>query len=598
MQRFKSREEVPEKYKWDLTDFYKDEAEFEQSLNEAIDKVKNLTNYIGCTKDANLLYEFLTKEVEAISLWENLYVYAYLIHDQELGLSESVERLNKTRNLNGELNKNLSFFAPELLKLSKEKYAKLFEENNKLLEYKFELDRIYRDKDYILEENEEKIVSELVNSMNHFEKMSSTLLNNAHDYGEIELDDGTIEKITTTNYRKIMRKSNRENRKKIYNSFNKVLDQYSAIEASFLNGYVQAENSLSKIHHHKSSWESKLFSMNMPNKVYDVLVSSIENNLKPFRRYFELKRKALKLDELHFYDLPLDMATSKREYTIEEAQEIIREALLPFGEDYLECFDKIIENRYIDYCQYPGKCNGGYSFSTLDHDSRILMSFNDDLDSVSTIAHEAGHNVHHQLVGKNNPLIYRDITSLVAEVASLTNECLLSSYLAVNGKSSLDKKAGIANILGVIVSNFYGSVRECRMEQEMYDYVLDGNALTKDYLDNLTQKSIEKYYGDSIVIDEYAKCGWITRSHYYMNFYLYNYSISIAVASYVASKILDGDEKMLENYMRFLKTGSDVWPIDAFKILGVDLEDKQVYETAIKYFDNMLDLFEKINEEV
>lgn len=598
MQVYKNRKDVPDKYKWDLSDFFKTDEEFNKSLEETLNLVNDLIKYVGCTKNPELLYEFMGAEVDAIGKWENLYVYAYLINDQELGVSENVERLNKTRNLNAELNKNLSFFAPELLKLSKDEYKELYVKCPKLEEYKADLDRVYREKDYVLEENEERIIAEITGAMNSYAEMSSTLLNNQHDYGEITLDDGTVEKITTTNYRKIMRKSNRETRHEIYKSFFKVLDQYGQTEATILDSYVKKANILAKLHRFNSSWESKLFYLNATDKIYDNLVNVAENNLSSLQRYYDLKRKALKLDELHSYDMPLDMATSEKEYSIEEAQELVRKCLEPLGEEYLKCYDKIIDNHYIDYCQYPGKCSGGYSFSTIDHDSRILMSFNSDLDSVSTIAHEGGHNVHHQMVSAHNPLIYRDVTSMVSEVASLTNECLLSSYLSENGESREDKLAGIANFLGVFVSNFYGAIRECKMEQDMYKYSLEGNSLTKDYLYDLTKKSKEKYFGDKIKNDEYNGADWIIRSHYYMNFYLYSYAICVSIASYVASNILNGNTEILNNYMKFLSAGSDVWPVDAFKILGVDLEDKKVHEGAIKFFDEMLDKFEELSKEV
>ena len=183
---------------------------------------------------------------------------------------------------------------------------------------------------------------------------------------------------------------------------------------------------------------------------------------------------------------------------------------------------------------------------------------------------------------------------MVCEVASLTNECLLSSYLAENGTSKEEKLAGIENILDVINSNLFGAVREGKMEVDFYNHVLDGGALTKDYLDELTNDSISKYYGDIIVRDEHVKNGWVNRSHYYMHFYLFSYAICVCVALYVAKNILDGNKDLLDKYYEFLGTGSDVWPIDAFKVLGIDLTDKQVYLDAIDYYESMIDKYEEI----
>lgn len=597
MQKYNNRNEVPEEFKWDLTPFFKNDNEWEESFKKTSKLINELKDYVGCTKDANKLYEFLNKQMEAVALWEDLYVYAYLINDQELGVSESLVRKNKAETLEALLVGNTSFFAPELLSLDKKMYDQLFVINPKLDEYKADLDKTYREKAHILSASEEKIVSDLVNAMNHFDDMSSNLLNSEHDYGKVKLDDGEVVTIAVNNYRSLMRNKNVNIRKKVYNLFNKKLAQYSASNAMYLNSYVSMNETIAKIRKYKDSWDSKLFGLNMSDKVFKTLVSTTEKNLKSLHRYYELKKVALGLDTLHRYDLSLEMAKSDKEYSIPEAQKLIREALKPLGDEYLSKYDKIIKNRYIDYCQYKGKCSGGYSFSTVLQDSRILMSYNYNLDSVSTIAHESGHNVHHQFVNENNAPQYRFVGSIVAEVISLTNECLLSNYLAEHGSTKNERLAGIANMLGVIANNLFDAVREGKIEQEMYKEVKNGGMITKDFLDKKSRNSLKKYYGSSVKSDKYACNSWVTRSHYYMNFYLYSYSICISVASSVAKKILAGDKEMLDNYYEFMKLGSDNWPMDAFKVLGIDLESPEVYENAINYFDELIDKYYEILQE-
>ena len=595
MQKYNNRSEVPEEFKWDLTPFFKDEEEFNNTFNECSKLVNELKEYVGCTKDANLVYEFLNKQVEAMALWEDLYVYSYLINDQELGISENIVRKNKTEKLEMELMQNSSFFAPELLKLSKDEYENLFISNKKLEEYRADLDKTYREKEHILTENEEKIVAELTTAMNHYDDMSSNLLNSQHNYGKVKLEDGSVVTIATNNFRSLMRNKNKDIRKKVYNLFNKKLSEYSQTNASLLNSYVSMNEAIAKIRKYKDSWDSKLFSLNLSDKVFKTLVKTTEDNYNVVNRYYDLKRRALGLDILNRYDISLEMAKSDREYSIPEAQQLVREAIKPLGEEYLAKYDKVIKNRYVDYCQYKGKCSGGYSFSTMRQDSRILMSFNYNLDSVSTLAHEAGHNVHHQFVNECNPLQYRFPSSIVAEVVSLTNECLLSSYLAENGKTKEEKLAGIANILGVITSNLFDAVREGKLEQDIYKEVLKNGMVTKDFLDKKSKSSLKKLYGSAVKCDKYAANSWVTRSHYYMHFYLYSYAICISVATNVAKKILEGDKEMLDNYYKFMKLGSDKWPMEAFEVLGVDLESPLVYQNAIDYFDDLIKKYEEVS---
>ena len=596
MQKYNNRNEVPEEYKWDLTPYFKDDKAFDDSIVKCKEYVDLLKNYVGCTKDADKLYEFLIKQIETIAIWQDLYVYANLLNDQELGIEENIVKKNETENLLNEYNLNTSFFAPELLKLTKEEYKKLFVDCPLLEEFRSDLDKTYREKEHILSESEEKIVSELVNSMNHYEDMSSDMLNSEHDYGKIKID-GDYVVIAPNNYRRLMKNKDVNIRKKIYKSFNKVLDRYSGSNAQYLNGYVSMNNSLAKIRKFKDSWDSKLFDLNLSDKVFKTLVSVTESNVDVLQKYFTLKKEALGLEVLNMYDMSLEMAGNDKEYSIKEAQELVRNSLKPLGKEYVNRFDKIVKERHIDYCQYKGKCSGGYSFATISQNSRILMSYNYNIDSVSTIAHESGHNVHHQYVNENNKLQYRFTPSIVAEVISLTNEILLSEYLVNEGSSKEEKLSGLANILGVVASNFYGAVREGKMEQDMYKHVHKGGTLTKELLGKMTRKGLKKYHGNTVKLDKYANNSWINRSHYYMHFYLYSYAICVSVALSVASKILKGDKDTLNKYYEFMKCGSDMWPKDVFMVLGVDLEDKKVYEEAISYFDTLIDRYYKIMHE-
>ena len=592
MEKYKSRKDVPEKYKWDLSDFYKDDNDFDTSFNKTVNDVKSLGSYVGCTKDANKLYEFLVKDNIVSSSVLNLYAYAYLICDLELGVSKSLERKSKTEKLYADYANAVSFFEPELLKLNKEEYESLYK-LDKLKEFKFGLDKIYRNKEHILTQNEEIIVNELTTAMDHFSDMSATMLNQEHDYGKVIID-GKEQTITSTNYRNLMKNNDRSLRKEIREKYSKVLSQYSNSAAQFLDAYVKENVALCKIRKHKSCFDAKLFNYNLSPMVFEALVNTVEKNRSAFQRYLRIFRKVHNLDELHPYDLFLDFAKSDKKYSVEEASELCLNAVKPLGEEYYNRFKKIFDNKYIDYAEYKGKRSGAYSFATNDKDSRILMSFNNDLESVSTIIHEGGHNVHHQFVKDSNPIHYRDTSSFVAEVASLTNECLLSSYLANNGTNKEEKLSGIANIIDVIISNLFGAVREGHMEQDFYKYVEDGGTITTDYMDELTKKYIDLANGNEVVRDEYSYVSWIRRSHYFMFFYLYSYAICISVASYIAGEILNGNNEVLNKYIEFLKIGCDVWPQDAFKVLGVDLCEPLVYEKAIKYFNDLLDKFEEI----
>lgn len=592
MKKYKTRKDVPEKYKWDLTDIFASYEDFNKSFEDLKEKTEKLKEYKGCTKDKNKLLDYLIYYIDCECIFENLYVYSFLLDDQELGISENVERTYKVLNLGNELEVNTSFFIPELLNLTEEEYKELFNDDI-LSEYKIYLDKIYKYKNHILSEKEEIIISELSNSMNHFDSISSTMLNSEHNYGIIKIDNEK-ETIATNNFRKLMKNKDVNVRKKVYNLFNKKLDEYSKTNAGLLNSFVNMNNTISKLRNFNSCWEHKLFNLDLSDKVFVSLINSCENNIETLQKYYKLFQKVLNVNVLHQYDMNLEMCESDKTYSIEDAQKLLLEIIKPLGNDYSKHFKKIFDEKYIDYCQYKGKASGAYSASTRTKNSRILMSFNYDLDSISTIAHEGGHNVHNQYLKENNLIQYNRVSTIIAEVASLTNECLLSFYLAENGEDKNEKLSGLANIIRVFVSNFYGAVREGKMEQEMYSKVQNGGSLTKDFMDDLTINSLKKYYGKTIKIDKHCKNSWINRSHYYNFFYLYSYAISIAVALTISSKILNNDADFVNKYIKFLSTGSESSIVDIFKIIDIDIESEDVYKNAIEQFSLLLEKYEKI----
>ena len=596
MKQYKNRNEVEEKYKWDLSEYYKNDDEFFASYKKLDKELDILKEYVGCTTDADKLYDYLEKETNFDAEIEKIYIYAAIRNDEVLGQEVPLDMLNKASLLITKFSNLTAFFNPELLKLTSASYEQLFTLNKKLKDYKPYLDDIYRYKDHVLNEEEEKIVTSLVSATDDFSNISSNLLNSEHDYGKVKINDHEKVELTTTNSRFLKTSKDRNVRKQADTKLLKKASEYASTTASLLNGYVKLKDTLAGIYRFNDSLEAKLFSNELNVKIYDTLSKVVRENVGSLQRYYKVRQKILGLDELYTYDLGTKLSNSTKEYSIEEAQQIVREALKPLGEDYLSKYDKIIKNRYIDYCQYKGKCSGGYSISGHKTNSRILMSYNYDFESISTIAHEAGHNINHQYMIENNLLPYRENTSVNAEVTSLINECLLASYMIKNGKTKEEKILGLENIIGVFESNLFGAVREGDMERLMYEHVHNGNYLTKEFMYKISKDSLKYYYGKQVKLTKYTPYKWIYRSHFYMNFYLYSYAICIAVASSLAKDILDGKEETLTKYLEYIKIGSNVTPLDTFKILGVDLEKEDVYLDAIKYFDSLVDELEKLTK--
>ena len=433
MKEYKTRKDVPLKYQWDLTDFFKNDEEWEKEFINIKSKITELGDYKCKINDSRKLEEYLGKYFSVRNTMLNLYVYSYLKHDVELENSFYIEMFQKISSLYTEYNTVIAFFEPELLNFDEKQFNNLFESNKNLNKYKVILDDIYSQKAHILSENEEKLISMLTDTYNSYENIASSLINSEHNYGKITTNDGERKEIAANNVRKFKQDENPKIRKEAHNKFFKVLKNYESTESALLNNYVKNNITLSKIRNYVSPFQEKIEISHLTDKVYSSLQSACINNLNINQKFYKLMKDVLNLKTLNSYDTALKWNKLEKEYEIEEANKIVIDSLKILGDDYNLKLKKVFDNHYIDYCQYKGKCGGGYSYSTYDKDSKILMSYKGTFDDILTIAHESGHNVHHQFINENNELWYRHTPTIIAEVASLTNEFLLANYMVTNG---------------------------------------------------------------------------------------------------------------------------------------------------------------------
>ena len=286
MQTYNSRNEVPDKYKWDLTEYFSGEEELKTTIKNTEEALKKFSLYKGTLKDSNKLLEFLKLVFETMNDVEDIYVYTYLVNDQELGNSNSMKNKAIAEKIYAGFSSESSFFEPEILSFTEEEYKNLFN-NSELNNYKFVLDQIYRAKSHVLSESEERIITELTHAADHFDDMSSTMLNSEHDYGTVEIN-GEKSIITSTNYRNLMKNKDSLKRKEIRESFSKALDNYGTTSAQLLNSYVSLSETVAKIKRYENAWDAKLFNLNVPNEVFKTLVDTVENNVSSLQEYYKL----------------------------------------------------------------------------------------------------------------------------------------------------------------------------------------------------------------------------------------------------------------------------------------------------------------------
>lgn len=589
----KTRDEIKEEYKWDLTTIFKDKDDFDNTYNETKLLIEDFIKYENHVMDnADTLLEVLEKDIEISRRVAKLYSYANMLSDQDVSNNKNQELLSRANNLY-ELNlKNSYFIRPEILKADKSTIDKYLSDNPKLKEYERELEKIYRYKEYILSDEEEKLLSNLSKAFGNDESTYGFLTDSDLTFGTIIDEDGKEVELTDTNYSIYIKSKDRKVREAAFKKLYEVYKQYKNSITSCLNGHIREQVALANARGYKSVFDRELYDDELTIDVYNALVKTVHDNLDVYQKYFKLKKEVLELDEMHMYDVYTDLIKDfDKEYTFEEAKELIFKAITPLGEEYKKDLEKAFTERWIDIYPNKGKRGGAYSGGSFDTNPYVLLNYQSKLDDVSTMIHELGHSMHSFYTRGNQPYQYGHYPIFVAEVASTTNEVILAKYLIENSKDDNEKLAALNHLLELFKGTIFRQTMFEEFEKYAFDLIEDDDVITADKLCDKYLELNKLYFGDSLVVDEDIKYEWEKVPHFYYNFYVFMYATSLSAACDIATRILNNEENALENYLKMLKSGNFYNPLDTLKIAGVDMTDKKVYENAIKMFDDTIEEF-------
>lgn len=589
---YKTREEVPNEYKWDLTTRYETEEDWDKDYKKLSEELKDICNYKGkVVTSSKDLYDCLSKYFELDQKLAKLFVYANLRNTEDLDNINSKLMLDKASNLFTEFAYHSSFLEPSILECDSSIIKRYIDENDDLKEYQVYLDRLLKAKEHILSEDKEQIVSLLTKTNNTFSKVADILKDSAINFGTLIDDDGNEVELTQGNFHKFMQSTNRELRKETYNRMYSNLIPFKNVFGSLLISKYESFDSVVKVRNYKDSFDMTIFDNNIPRDVNNSLYNVVNSRLDIYQKYCKMIKDKLNYGTLYPYDLSTRLIDYKKEYSIEDSKELILNALSCMGEEYQEGLKKAFSERWIDFCTYKGKESGAYSYGNYGNTPVVFLNYNYRLDDVSALAHELGHAMHTYFSDKNNNYINSNYELFVAEVASLTNEILLSNYILNNSNSNEEKAASIYNLLDVIQNNLFGAAQEGEFENILHAKVNNGETLSTDDLSNTIYELKKKYYGDVVEMLDETKYSWIRRSHYYRPFYLYMYSVGVSSACYAAKKIISNDKEFLDKYLNFLKSGGKKYPIDLLKDAGIDVMGEDVFNNAIDYFNELIDEF-------
>lgn len=593
----KTRDQIDKKYKWNIEAMISDESTIDGDLEAIKARAEEYARSYGgkLTESASVL---LKAYKDRDSIWrdlEKIFVYARMRRDENNAESRYQAMTSKCGSVIAAVSASMAFFTPELLSASDDTIIGYIEEEEGLKEYEFAIKDTLRQKAHILSEPEENILaqmSEVTGATNEI----FTMLNNADiKFGTITDEDKDEVEVTHGNYIKFMESHDREVRKSAYNAMYDSYKELINTIASTYNYNTKTDVVSARIRKYESARAAALAGDNIPAEVYDNLVSVVNDNLPAMHRYVELRKKLLGVDKMYMYDMYVPLIELPDNHIpYEKGLDIMREALQPLGQEYIEKMNKGISEGWIDVYENKGKTSGAYSFGSYDSYPYILLNYTDTLKDVFTIIHEMGHSMHSRYTRDNQPYIYGSHSIFTAEVASTVNESLLMQHL-FNKESDIQMKKYLLNLhLEEFRTTLFRQTMFAEFEDITHKAIENGQVLTADWMCEQYEALNAKYYGPAVEKDDTIKYEWARIPHFYNAFYVYKYATGYSAATAISGKILSEGEPAAKAYIEFLKTGESDYPIELLKIAGVDMSSPEPIKAAMDTFNGLLDEFEKL----
>lgn len=595
-----TRNEVSDDLKWDLSRVFKNDQEWEQEYKQVAQEIKNLSKFKGTlAKSGKDLYEGITAILAVNRRLEKVYVYATMSSDVDTSNNHYLGFVAKAQSLANQMSAAIAFVDPEMLSIPEETLAKFMQDEPRLENYRHRLEQITQKRPHTLPANEEKIIADAGDAMGTSANTFNVLTNSDMEYGYVQDEDGEMVQLSDGLYSLLIQSQDRNVRKNAFDVMYASYGQFENSLASTLSDEVKAHNFNARVHKYNSAREAALSENSVPTAVYDTLIKEVNSHLDLLHRYVALRKKILGLKDLQMYDMYVPL-TGKPvlSYNFEEAKEEARKALAPLGEDYLKHVDYIFNNRVIDVVENQNKVTGAYSGGAYDTDPYELLNWEDNLDSLYTLVHETGHSVHSWYTRNTQPYVYGDYPIFVAEIASTTNENILTEYFLDKITDPKTRAFVLNHYLDSFKGTLFRQTQFAEFEQFIHETDANGQPLTADVLDEFYGNLNQRYYGDSVEPGGEIAMEWSRIPHFYYNFYVYQYATGFAAATALANKVVHGTEQERDAYITFLKSGSSDYPTEIMKRAGVDMTKADYLRDAFDTFEKRLNEFEKIVDEL
>jgi oligoendopeptidase F len=595
-----NRDSVDIKYKWKLEDLYATDEDWYKSkdkLKDDIDKLESYRGKIGASSKS--LLDFLNFYFNISKEYSRLYCYAYMKLDQDTRQEKYLLMKQLIEQVGSAFDSHTTFNEPEVLALGKDKIDQYLQEEKGLHDYKMYLYELFRKKEHLLSEAEEKILSYASTMMERPYNTYKVFKIAEFPYPEVTLSTGETVKLDQAGYVKYRMLENRSDRELVIRTYYNSFSKFKRTFAEYLLAEVQSNIFNARSRKYSSSLESSLFKYNIPLNVYHSLIKNVNQNLPVFHRYLSIIKRIHGFDTLKFTDLNADVVKDfKLRYTYEEAKDLVYKSLSPMGKDYQSVIARALNERWIDVYSTEAKFTGVYSYGiAYDTHPYILLNYSGEYSDVNSLAHELGHTLHSYLSNKKQPFPTSRYSRFSAEVASSFNEHLLMQQMIQNKKNDNIRLSLLMEELDGFRISLFTQTMYAEFELLIHEKVEAGEALTSDVLNQLFGNLNRKYYGHNkgiCYIEEPYFIYWAMIPHFYNNFYVYQYATSYTASAALAEKVLSKEKDAVEKYLAFLSAGGSEYPIDLLKKAGVDMTSSEPFDKAIASMNKVMDEVEAI----
>ena len=591
-----ARSEVPEKLTWDLERVYQSIEEWkkdQRKLENKLDEFKHAKDQLEMNADKFL--EVIEQYLEIMRIYEKLAVFASMKNDQDTTNSQYQELQGMADNLETQVSEAVAWFQPALVHLDDQVIQDYFHQNSKLEPYRHFITELRSQREHLLSDAQEELLAAAGNIFGAPEKTFEMLSDADLKFPVVEGENGQKVELSEGTYSKLLESVDQKVRQGAFKALYQTYGAFKNTFATTLTSQVQVQNYQAKVRHYASAKDAALSENHIPDKVYDVLIDEVHRNLPLLHRYVKLRGEVLNLDKVHMYDLYTPIVKeSNLSFTYPEAQAKALEALQVYGDDYLQHVQEAFDNRWIDVVENKGKRTGAYSSGGYDTDPYILLNWQDGLEDLYTLVHEMGHSMHSYYTTHTQPYVYGDYPIFVAEIASTTNENLLTDYLLKTEKDPQVRAFVLNHYLDGFKGTIFRQTQFAEFEQWIHEQDASGKSLTADSISKFYGDLNKQYYGPAIYNDDEIAMEWMRIPHFYYDFYVYQYATGFAAATTLSQRIEDDDPAHTEAYLNFLKSGSSAYPIETMQKAGVDMTQRAYLEKAFKVFEERLNELEKL----